>query len=42
MGDGTDLTNHVGSRLLADLADAVGVTTASSAAPVLVAGRRLR
>ena len=32
MGDGTDLANHVGSRVLADLADAVGVTTA----PVLV------
>ena len=36
MVDGTDLANHVGSRLLAELANAVGVTTASSAAPILV------
>src|SRR4051794_33396482 len=31
-GDGTGLANHAGARLLADLADAVGLTAAASAA----------
>jgi hypothetical protein len=31
-GDGTGVANHAGARLLADLADAVGLSTALSSA----------
>jgi hypothetical protein len=39
-GDGTGVANHAGSRLLADLADAVGVTSALSVAMAPTKQRR--
>jgi len=39
-GDGTGVANHVGARLLADLADVVGLTTALSAAMAPTKQRR--
>jgi hypothetical protein len=39
-GDGTGVANHAGARLLADLADAVGLTSAVSAAIAITKQRR--
>ena len=39
-GDGTGVANHAGARLLADLADAVGLTSALSAAMAPTKQRR--